>query len=122
MRIWGRRNRCQLVKINKKATFEVFVGTDLQSARDQQIKWPNPYCKFASCLPKQSKTKEFLFASKLWRRAAAVCCIVDGWVDHWCTDVFLVGRVPNRNTAALLPKSNLRNDQFLHRGLQVLHY
>ncbi|EFX87736.1 hypothetical protein DAPPUDRAFT_96706 [Daphnia pulex] len=39
-----------------------FVGTDLQSARDQQIKWPNPYCKFASCLPKPSKTKEFLFA------------------------------------------------------------
>ncbi|EFX85852.1 hypothetical protein DAPPUDRAFT_313712 [Daphnia pulex] len=44
------------------ATFEVFVGTDLQSARDQQIKWPNPYGKFASCLSKPSETKEFLFA------------------------------------------------------------
>ncbi|XP_046653241.1 uncharacterized protein LOC124343801 [Daphnia pulicaria] len=59
---------------------------------------------------------------KLWRRAAVVCCIVDGWVDHWCTDVFLVWRIPNRNAAALLPKSNLRNDQLLHRGLQVLHH
>ncbi len=35
-----------------------------------------------------------------------MCCIVDGWVDHWCTDVFLVWRIPNRNTAALLPQSN----------------
>ncbi|EFX85906.1 hypothetical protein DAPPUDRAFT_237472 [Daphnia pulex] len=47
---------------NDDATFEVFVGTDLQSARDQQIKWPNPYGKFASCLSKPSETKEFLFA------------------------------------------------------------
>jgi hypothetical protein len=47
---------------------------------------------------------------------------VDGWVDHWCTDVFLVWRIPYRNAAALLPKSDLRNDQLLHRGLQVLHH
>ncbi|XP_046444625.1 uncharacterized protein LOC124194462 [Daphnia pulex] len=42
---------------------------------------------------------------------AVGCCIVDGWVDHWCTDVSWVWRIPNRNAAALLPKSNLRNDQ-----------
>ncbi|EFX83539.1 hypothetical protein DAPPUDRAFT_239906 [Daphnia pulex] len=38
-------------RLDPLTTFEVFVGTDLQSARDQQIKWPNPYCKFESCLP-----------------------------------------------------------------------
>jgi hypothetical protein len=49
------------------------------------------------------------------------CCIVDGWVDNWCTDVSWVWRKPNRNAAAaLLPKNNLRNDQLLHRGLQFL--
>ncbi len=51
-----------------------------------------------------------------------VCWIIDGWVDHWCTDVFLVWLLPNRNAAALLLKSNLSNDQLLHRGLQVLHH
>ncbi|EFX86658.1 hypothetical protein DAPPUDRAFT_236590 [Daphnia pulex] len=38
--------------------------------------------------------------SELWRRAAVGCCIVDGWVDHWCTDVSWVWRIPNRNVAA----------------------
>jgi hypothetical protein len=32
--------------------------------------------------------------------------------DHWCTDVYLVWRKPNRNAGAFL--HNLRNDQFLH--------
>ncbi|EFX83308.1 hypothetical protein DAPPUDRAFT_240061 [Daphnia pulex] len=32
-------------------------------------------------------------------------CIVDGWVDRWCTDVSWVWRKPNRNAAALLPKA-----------------
>jgi hypothetical protein len=30
---------------------------------------------------------------------AVGCCIVDGWVDHWCTDVSWVWRIPNRNAA-----------------------
>jgi hypothetical protein len=34
--------------------------------------------------------------------------------------VFLVWWIPSRNASALLP--NLRNDQFVHRSLQVLHY
>ena len=46
-----------------------------------------------------------------------VGCIVDGWVDHWCSDVSLLWRKPNRNAAAFL--HNLRNDQFLHRGLHT---
>ncbi|EFX83239.1 hypothetical protein DAPPUDRAFT_301908 [Daphnia pulex] len=28
-------------------------------------------------------------SSQLWRRAAVGCCMVDGWEDHWCTDISL---------------------------------
>ncbi|XP_046631933.1 uncharacterized protein LOC124311469 isoform X2 [Daphnia pulicaria] len=24
---------------------------------------------------------------QLWCRAPVGCCIVDGWIDHWCTEV-----------------------------------
>jgi hypothetical protein len=34
------------------------------------------------------------FPCQLWLRAVW-CCIVDGWVDHGCNDVFLVWRIPN---------------------------
>ncbi|XP_046646148.1 uncharacterized protein LOC124336399 isoform X2 [Daphnia pulicaria] len=60
--------------------------------------------------------------SQSWCRAGVGCCIVDGWVDHWCTDVFLLWRILNRTATALLHNNNLRNDQLLHRGHQVLHH
>ncbi len=50
----------------------------------------------------------FCLFSQLWCRAPVGCCIADGWVDHWCTDLYLVWRKPNRNAAAFL--HNLRND------------
>jgi hypothetical protein len=31
-----------------------------------------------------------------WRRVPVGCCIVDGWVDRWCTDVSSVWRKPNQ--------------------------
>jgi hypothetical protein len=62
----------------------------------------------------------YLLFSELWCRAPVGCCILDGWVDCWCSDVSLVWRKPNRNAAAFL--HNLRNDQLLYRGLQVLHH
>jgi hypothetical protein len=62
----------------------------------------------------------YLLFSQQWRRAAVGCCIVDGWVDRWFSDVSLVWRKHNRNAAAFL--HNLRNDQFLHRCLRVLHH
>ena len=40
------------------------------------------------------------------------------WVEHWCTDVFWIRRIPNRNAAALL-HNNIRNGQLLHRGCTV---
>jgi hypothetical protein len=49
-----------------------------------------------------------------------LCCIVDGWVDHWCTEVSWVWRMPNRNAAALLHNNNIRNNQLLyHQGSRV---
>jgi hypothetical protein len=45
-----------------------------------------------------------------------------GWVDHWCIDVSCVWRVANRHTAFLLHNNNIRNDELLHRGSQVLHH
>jgi hypothetical protein len=62
-----------------------------------------------------------LLFSQIWRRAPFGCCIVDGWVDRWCSEVSLVRRKPKRNAAAAF-LHNLDNDQFLHRGLQVLHH
>ncbi|XP_046442640.1 uncharacterized protein LOC124193034 [Daphnia pulex] len=35
---------------------------------------------------------------------AVRCCVVVWWVDHWCIDVFLVWRLPNRN-ATTFPKA-----------------
>ncbi len=29
----------------------------------------------------------YLLFSQLWCRAPVGCCIVDGWIDHWCTEV-----------------------------------
>ncbi|XP_046631879.1 uncharacterized protein LOC124311431 [Daphnia pulicaria] len=59
--------------------------------------------------------------SQSWSTMASCsCCIVDGWVNRWCSDVSLVWRKPNCNAATFL--HNLRNDQFLHQGLQVLHH
>jgi hypothetical protein len=34
--------------------------------------------------------KIYLLFSQLWRRAPVGCCIIDGWVDRWCSDVSLV--------------------------------
>jgi hypothetical protein len=31
---------------------------------------------------------------------AVRCCIVDWWVDHWCTDVSWEWRIPNHNVTA----------------------
>ncbi|XP_046441842.1 uncharacterized protein LOC124192527 [Daphnia pulex] len=45
--------------------------------------------KFISCLDN-------------WRLAPVGFCIVDGWIDHWCTDVSVVFRKLNRNAAAFL--------------------
>jgi hypothetical protein len=77
------------------------------------------YACFLLCLS-IFNNKIYLLFSQLWCRAPVGCCIVDGWVDCWCSDVSLVWRKPNRNAAAFL--LNLRNDQFLHRCLQVLHH
>ena len=36
-------------------------------------------------------------SSKLWPRAAVGCCIVDGWIDHWCIDLLgMAGIKPQR--------------------------
>jgi hypothetical protein len=42
-----------------------------------------------------------LLFSQLWCRAPVGCCIVDGWVDRWCSDVSLVWR----NQTAMPPPS-----------------
>ncbi len=55
-------------------------------------------------------------------RLAAVGCILDGWVDHWCTQVSRVWWIPNRNSAVLLHNNNMRNNRILqHQGIGVLH-
>jgi hypothetical protein len=41
-----------------------------------------------------------------------------GPLDHWCTDVSWIRRIPTCNAAALL-HNNIRNDQLLHRGCTV---
>jgi hypothetical protein len=38
--------------------------------------------------------------------------VVDGWVDHWYTDVSWVWRIPNRNAAALLLNNNIRSNRY----------
>ncbi len=58
-------------------------------------------------------------SSKLWPHAAVLCCSVDGWVGHWCIDVSWVWRITNCYAATLL--HNIRHDQLLHRGPQVLN-
>jgi hypothetical protein len=47
-------------------------------------------------------------------RTAVRCRIVDGWVDHWCTDVSWVWWIPNRNAAVLLLNNKIRNNRILH--------
>ncbi|EFX84786.1 hypothetical protein DAPPUDRAFT_238134 [Daphnia pulex] len=42
-----------------------------------------------------------------------LCCIFDGLVDHWCTDVSLLWGTPKRNAAALLHDNNIRNSRLL---------
>ncbi len=61
---------------------------------------------------------EYLMLSGWCCRAAIGCCIVDGWVDGWCSDVSWIRRIPNRNATALL-HNNIRNDQLLHWGCTV---
>ncbi|XP_046449532.1 uncharacterized protein LOC124197983 isoform X1 [Daphnia pulex] len=48
--------------------------------------------------------------------------IIDGWIDSWCADVSWVWRVSNHDAAVLLWNINIRHDQLLHRGPQVLHH
>ncbi|EFX84845.1 hypothetical protein DAPPUDRAFT_238258 [Daphnia pulex] len=40
-----------------------------------------------------------------WRRAPVGCCIVDGWVDHWCTDVSEMSPWYGANQTATPPPS-----------------
>ncbi|EFX71224.1 hypothetical protein DAPPUDRAFT_327425 [Daphnia pulex] len=47
-------------------------------------------------------------------RAVAVCRIVEGWVDHWCTHVSWVWRIPKQHAAALLHNDNIRTHRLLH--------
>jgi hypothetical protein len=47
-------------------------------------------------------------------RTAVRCRIVDGWVDHWCTDALWVWWISNRNAAVLLQNNIKPNDQLLH--------
>ncbi len=66
--------------------------------------------------------KLFLLSSDLWR-AAVGCWIVECCIDHWCVDVSWVWRVWNHNAGVWLhDNNNIRNDQLLHWGLQVLHH
>jgi hypothetical protein len=63
--------------------------------------------------------KIYLLSSKLWRPAAVVCCVL---MAGSTTGVpTMENTSSSRNVAALLHNNNLRNDQSLHRGLQVLH-
>ncbi|XP_046445913.1 uncharacterized protein LOC124195517 [Daphnia pulex] len=47
-------------------------------------------------------------------RAVAVCRIVEGWVDHWCTHVSWVWRIPKHHAVALLHNDNIRTNRLLH--------
>jgi hypothetical protein len=60
-----------------------------------------------------------LLSSKLWCHAAVGCCIVDGWVDHGCTDVSCVWWKSSDSSerivhyvAALLHNVNIRNTTY----------
>jgi hypothetical protein len=58
----------------------------------------------------------------VWRCAAVGCWIVDGWVDHWCTDVSWVWWIPNRN-AGVLPHNNIiRNNRYYTTTYDVPNY
>jgi hypothetical protein len=64
---------------------------------------------------------KFIYCLDIYGVVLLLCLLfVDWWVDRWCSDASLVRRKPNRNAGFFL--HNLRNDQFLHRGLQVLHH
>ncbi len=63
-------------------------------------KYSNFYIEF--CINSIKVKIYLLFSQWLWRRVPVGCCIVDGWVDRWCTDVSSVWRKPNRNAADFL--------------------
>jgi hypothetical protein len=71
-----------------------------------------------------------LSSSKLWRHAAVGCCIVDGWVDHGCTDVSCVWGISSdsseRNRTLrrrlITQRQHMQNHFTTLRGCEILHY
>ena len=61
---------------------------------------------------------------KLWRHAAVVCCIVDGWVDHGCTDVSCVWWITNYKQSEMSSTltTNYKQDDSFFIYLQGLNY
>jgi hypothetical protein len=56
----------------------------------------------------------------------ALCCcwvfICDGLVDHWCTDVSLMWRKPNRNSSPYFTTTTYATAVYYHQGTGVLHH
>ncbi|EFX77716.1 hypothetical protein DAPPUDRAFT_105916 [Daphnia pulex] len=66
----------------------IFLNTTLFPAATPKLSLITPQ-KRSSTTPKR----------QIWRSPVG-CCIVDGWVDRWCSDVSLVWWKPNCNAAA----------------------